>query len=247
MVHGPWTPNTLIQLSLIGGCQGQTIANVHHFEVTGAVEATLLSDTLAQSAAMAVGNDWRSNLQTPWLACHTNDYTLQRIQVQVLERPTQVNHRLVPQDITTGLPAPGTIAAAAADLSSAAVLKWKSVTAGRSHRGRTYVGPIAGASQLAGLVLAAFKTPLDAYVTAMITRYTGAGAGVALAGNFTIYSRPYSNVGVPTPEYQYTRRGPTGITIVTPPDYAGQSSFVVSGSTDTTLRSQRRRELGVGS
>lgn len=247
MVHGAWTPNTLVQLSLIGACQGQAIVNVHHFEASGGTEATLLSDTLAQTFAGNLAADWATNLKTAWLNAHPQDYSLTRVQVQVLERPGNVNHRLVPQDYTTGLPGAGTIAFNSGDLSSAAVLKWKSVTAGRSHRGRSYVGPINNGNIVGGVVQAGWKTFLDAYVTAMINRYTGAGAGAAAGYVFTIYSRPYSNTGVATPEYQYTRRGPTGITVVTPPDYAGQSSFVVSGSTDTTARTQRRRELGVGS
>lgn len=247
MVHGPWTPNTLTQLTLVGACQGQAIVNVHHFEASAGTEATLLNDGLAQTYAANLAADWAGNLLTPWRNCHTQDYSLVRLQVQVLERPGNVNHRLVPQDYTTGLPQPGLIAFNSGDMSTAAVLKWKSVTAGRSHRGRTYVGPINNGNVVGGVVQAGWKTPLDAYVTAMINRYTGLGAGAAAGYVLTIYSRPYSNTGVPTPEYQYTRRGPTGITVVTPGDYAGQSSFVISGSTDTTARTQRRRELGVGS
>lgn len=247
MVHGVWGPNTLTQLTLVGRCQGNAVVNVHHFEASAGTEATLLSDTLAQTYAANLGNDWRTNLQTTWLACHPNDYYLDSIRVQVLERPGNLNHRLVPQDITTGLPAAGTVASAAGDLSGAAVIKWKSVTAGRSHRGRTYVGPLLQSWILDGSLIAGAKTVIDAYQAAMITRYTGLGSGAAAGYVLTIYSRPYSNTGVPTPEYQYTRRGPTGITVITPPDYNGQSSFVLSGSTDSTARVQRRRELGVGS
>jgi hypothetical protein len=221
--------------------------NVHHFEASAGTEATLLTDTLAQTYAANLGNDWRTNLQATWLAAHPNDYYLDTIRVQVLERPGNVNHRLVPQDITTGLPAVGTLAGPAGDLSGACVIKWKSVTAGRSHRGRTYLGPVPGGNIVAGALVAGQKTVCDNYITAMINRYTGAGAGAAAGYVFTIYSRPYSNTGVPTPEYQYTRRGPTGISVQTPPDYNGQSSFILSGSTDTTARTQRRREVGVGS
>lgn len=247
VVHGPWVPNTLVQLSIIGSCQGQAIVNVHHFEASAGTEATLLSDTLAQTYALNLGNDWLTNEKVTWLALHTSDYSLTRLQVQVLERPGNVNHRLVPQDITTGLPSPGSLVEASDELSTCGVAKWKSVTAGRSHRGRTYIGPIAGSRITGGVLDASIKGNIDTYVSNMINRYTGLGAGAAAGYVFTIYSRPYSNTGVTTPEYQYTRRGPAGLTIVTPPDYAGQSSFVVSGSTDTVARVQRRREIGVGS
>ena len=75
----------------------------------------------------------------------------------------------------------------------------------------------------------------------MVNRYTGAGASAG-KWNLTIYSRPY-NQG----EYQYTVRDSTGLRVVSPPDYAGNSTFVTVGAVDNIGRVQRRREIGVGS
>jgi len=242
MVHAAWARNTICRLSLIGRCQGQTIVNVFHFEATTVHEATLGSDVVAQTSGATLATDWNTNLKTAYLAQLSSDYTLQTIRSQIVERPGQTDHILLATDNVTGLPGAGTSGAASDDMSTAVVIKWKSVLAGRHSRGRTYIGPVQEIISAAGLVSSA--TPFTAFKDAMITRYTGLGAGVVAGWNFTVYSRPYN-----APHGAYTVRVPgSGLTVVNnTTDYDGDSNFITSGKVDTILRTQRRRQIGVGS
>jgi hypothetical protein len=162
--------------------------------------------------------------------------------VQVLERPGQISHKLVATDYTTGLPAAGNSAlgSTGGSQTDCADIKWRSLLAGKSRRGRTYVGGLSDEMSSNGLLVAGHITACDAWITAM-GRYRSGGAD-ATAHRHTIYSRPYS-LG----QYQYTKRVGGNLTVVTPPDYNGDSNFVVGGTTDSVVRVQRRREIGVGS
>lgn len=243
MVHGNWTKNTIFKLGLIGRCQGQAIISNHYFEATGAKEALLIDDTVAQAAGDTLAADWRTNLRAAWLACHTNDYFLDRIDAQVVERPGNFEHRLLATSDTTGAPAVGTIAAPADDLATSAVIRWRSTLAGKHHRGRTYVGPLYDVGVAAGMVSdAPLIASLNAYGAAMIARYTGAGAGVIAGYNLTVYSRPYS-----APDGAYTKRVGGVLTVVNnTTDYDGDSTFISTYALDLVAREQRRREVGVG-
>lgn len=243
MVHGNWTKNTIFKLALVGRCQGQAVIANHYFEATGAKEALLISDAVAQAAGATLAADWRTNLRATWLAPHTGDYFLDRIDAQVVERPANFEHRLLATSDVTGAPAAGTVGANADDLASSAVIRWRSTLAGKHHRGRTYVGPLAPGTAAGGTLIAgAQTTAIDAYGAAMITRYTGAGAGVVAGYNLTIYSRPYS-----APNGAYTKRIGGVLTVVNATtDYDGDSTFVATHALDLVVREQRRREVGVG-
>jgi len=241
VVHGNWAHNSLIQLTLLGRCQLQQIVNVHHYEVSAAVEATLLTDTLANTQAGALADDWIANLKTTWLGCHTSDYFLDSVNAQVLERPGTYNHKLTAQERPLSTGNQGTLASAADDMTTAAVARWRTPIAGKSHRGRSYIGPLADSEVNAGLLTVDITTPLQAYLTAFLNRYTGTGA-VYTSGSMTIYSKPYN-----TGEYQYVKRVGGVLTVVTPPDYAGNSTFITAAAIDPRARVQRRREIGVGS
>jgi hypothetical protein len=74
---------------------------------------------------------------------------------------------------------------------------------------------------------------------AQTARYKPTGAHDSW--NLTIYSRPYDN-----PHGDYVKRVGGTLTVVSKPDYAGNSNFVIAHSVDGILRSQRRRQVGVG-
>ena len=67
-------------------------------------------------------------------------------------------------------------------------------------------------------------------------------AGSNLAFRLTIYSRPYNHL-----EYGYATGHNPSRTWYYPPDYDGDSTNVIAGTVDPTIRTQRRRQLGVGS
>jgi hypothetical protein len=246
MVHAAWSHNTMAELVLIGhGSSSLQIVNVHAFEASAVEEALFGGDAGANTSAIALRDDWIANLKTLWLACHnaTGDaYKLDTVGVQIVERPGQVSHRLGRQDSTLTSANTGTMGSSGGPLPAevAAVIRWKSLVATRHARGRTYVAPLdetLGSSN--GLVSAGLITALDAYATALRARYKPTGAHDSW--NLTIYSRPYDN-----PHGDYVKRVGGTLTVVSKPDYAGNSNFVIAHSVDGILRSQRRRQVGVG-
>lgn len=241
MVHPAWPKRTIFQLGLYGRCQAQAIVNIHHFEASATEEATFVVDDVAQASGQALVDDWVANLKTAWLACHTQDYTLERVTGQVIERPGQINHKLAAHESILAAANVGTINADADDMTTCVVVRWRTPNAGKSHRGRTYIGPLSEGSSVAGHTYNFIPGAFGDYATAMLARYKVLSGTSADRWIMTVYSRPYS-----TGEYQYATRKTGTLTVVTPPDYAGNSTNITAAFTDTTLRVQRRRELGVG-
>lgn len=240
MPNLPWPKRTLFQLSLTGIMLGQQVVNVHTFEASSITEALLLNDGLAQTESGKIADDWLTNCKTAYLATKPADYLLDRVACQVLERPGTFRHKLTPTERVNISPRVGTATGTCEDLQACAVIRWRTPNAGKSHRGRSYVGPIVREWVLDGRLAGLGITAITAYADAMKNRYTGAGSA-ADDWPMTIYSRPY-NAG----EYQYATRKTGSLTVVTPPDYAGDSTFVTDYALDTIIRVQRRRQIGVG-
>jgi hypothetical protein len=240
MVHSAWTHRTLARITMNGRFSGNAIVNVFHFEATTVSEATFTTDAAAQAALLALLADFTTTQTTTFLAIHSPGYTLQGLTGQILERPSNVSHALTAADYTTGYPKAGTNPFP--DIGStavAAVIKWRSLVAGKSHRGRTYVGPIPENDTTSGILAGNGPTRMGAFLTSMMNVYGPTGTN--LDWRLTVYSRPYDY-----PEYGYVKGSGPNRQMYFPPDYAGDSSNVLSGSVDTTLRTQRRREIGVG-
>lgn len=241
MPHGPWAKNTIFQLTIQATALGQRIVNVHHFEATGVMEATLIGDVLKLTACQQLIDAWQAAAYTQWRACHNAQYVVNMLRCQVVEVRNQVSRKLVPIEEIQSSGNTGTDAATQVDdTASSAVIKWRSTVAGKSHRGRTYLGPLPQTWTQDGVLQSAGVTAANAYGTAMIGAY-GASAGTDPNYRLTIYSRPYNHL-----EYGYATGKNPNRTWFYPPDYDGDSTNVVNHSVDPTLRTQRRRELGVG-
>lgn len=238
MVHGVWTKNDLARITLRAKVGVNDIINSHHFEATAAQQLLNVSDAAAQSWAQAIAADWITSLTASWRACHPNDYTLLNVVAQVLDRSGQLNHKLVQTE--NPVSSAGTVAGASAALSDACVTKWRSIGAGKHHRGRSYVGPIPQGYVLVGLVSATYTGLVNTYAQALLTRYSGLtpSEGALL----TIYSKPLD-----AGKQQWTKRVGPALTVFSNPDYDGDSSNVVSAIVDPIIRTQRKREVGVGS
>jgi hypothetical protein len=240
----PWASNTVAQLSLIGVCDTAQIVNTHFFEASEVIEAQLLNDQLAIEWSEGLVDDYITSLKAAYLACHTGDYTLQMVKCQVMERPGSFRHKLIPTERPQTAGNVGGIGVAAEATQVAVVIKWKTPQAGKSSRGRSYIGPVPPVLMSSGRLATgnADSPRYQQYADAMIARY-GALAGVeANAYRLTIYSKPY-NQG----EYQYATRKTGSLTVESPADYAGNSTNVTVAVVDPILRTQRRREIGVGS
>lgn len=239
MVHGPWTHNTMAELVLLGRIAGQQVVNVHAFEASAVEEALFVTlDTSANASAIVLRDDWVTNLKAQYLAVMASNYVLETVGVQIVERPGLVSHRLGRQDVTPAAPA-GTRANACSRLQVAAVMQWKSLLATRHARGRTYFPAVEDVLADIGVLSPAVQTAYNTYAAAMIARYKPGGTHDSW--NFTVYSRPYT-----APAGDYTKRIGGALTVVHKPDYVGDSNFITSSHLDPTLRTQRRREIGVG-
>lgn len=241
MPNIPWAFKTVTQLTLIGVCDTSQIVNVFHFMADPTYDNTLTSDGLAATAAAGLAADWITTTKPVWLACHASDYTLQLVKAQVIERPGQFRRKLSTTETTLTSTNTGTLGYAADNLHTAACLRWRTAVAGKTFRGRTYIGPVPNAQNTNGTITTAERTTYVAFGTHMLATWGTSG----LYGDkweLVVYSRPY-NMG----EYGYPRGHNPNRTWFYPPDYGGLATVVTASNLDPNLRVQRRRELGVGS
>jgi len=239
MPHGVWAHNDIAQISLIGAINSQQIVLRHNFEAPGAVQATLTTDALKQAWATSVRNDWRTNLLTTFRAMLSTDYSLVTIRAQIVEANGAYEHRLVSTDDVASLPLAGTLAQTQQVLTNAGVIRWRSLFASRSQRGRTFV-PLPGGGTTGGLVNTGNVTVLSAYAAALVARY-GANSPTFADATLTVYSRPFDE----NERYRIDRHThPPTVTAI--PVYDGNSANVVSQTVDPYARVQRRREFGRG-
>jgi hypothetical protein len=230
-----------MQLAIIGTALGQQIVNIHSFQASTAQETSFTSDGAAATACAALVTDWNTNQKASWLLCHPVDYALVQLRGQVIERPGNRNHRLTPTEFAASGNGTALGGVAAEDPQTAAVLKWRTPQAGKSYRGRTYVGPVIVSWVVDGRLSATAQTAYQAYSSSLMTAYGSAG-GAPITWALTIYSRPYDNG-----EYGYVKGQGPNRQFYFPPDYNGHAVNVTNASLDPIVRVQRRRQIGVGS
>lgn len=240
MTHGVWTHNTICQLAIIGAAFGQQIVNVHHFEAGGVLEGTFLNDSVRVTEQGNLIASWNTSIKTAWLAMLPADYSLIMLRAQVLEVPNLRAHRLTPTE-TAGTGIGTAVGLGTAEVTSpAGNVKWRTPVAGKSHRGRTFVGPLSQNAFSNGLLAAGAVTLFDAYRTAMGTTFVQ--TVVPRTGwTLTIYSRPYDYK-----KYGYVKGKGPDREFFFPEEYDGNSTMVTASATDAVVRSQRRRQIGVG-
>jgi len=241
MPHGAWAHNTIYQLSILATQQGQRIVNVHHFEATALADGAATLDVAKLALCQTLIDAWQAAAYTQWKALHIAGYVVNTLRAQVVQVRGQVDKMLVPVEETQSSSNLGTDTDLNIDdMVSSANIKWRSTTAGKKHRGRTYVGPLPTGWTLNGMLQSTGVTACNAYGNAMISTF-GVTAGSSADFRLTIYSRPYNHL-----EYGYaTGKNPNRIWYY-PPDYDGDSTNVVNFVVDPILRTQRRREIGVG-
>jgi hypothetical protein len=226
----PWGHRTVATLALYTSLLGQQCVNVWSFEHK---PPDPIDDAGRLNDCQWLIDDWIAHIQGAWATMTPGALSLVRLVAQV-----QQPRRLAPVEHVYDPGAVGAIGGDVPNPSAAAVIQWRSLYATRFSRGRSYIpgltaGMMAG-GKLTGAQIALYKTFADA----MVARY-GDGSVAQAVWDFTIYSRPYDH------EY-YTKRVNKVLTVVDKTNYAGNSSHVVSGRVDPTIRTQRRRELGVG-
>lgn len=239
MVHADWSHNTIFQLVLHGKHNTNDNVNVFNFEATAAREALMTTDALAVTEAGTIVDDWIANLQTAWLAAISLNYTLPRLTCQVVERPGEYEHRLTAVERFPSGPPAGAVSSDASAATPAGVIRWRSTVASRSARGRTFVPAVPENHASSGVADSTQTGLWETFAAAMIARYP-AGTTNAGGAQFTVYSRPY--------DHSYYVKRVAGVPeVIHLTDYAGNSNLITGHAIDPNLRSQRRREIGVGS
>jgi hypothetical protein len=241
MPHASWGDRTVAQLSIIGRAFGQSVVNVFHFQAEPTLEATFLTDDIARSATETLLEDWQTNLMSPWRGCHNGEYSVLMLRAQVLERPSNYEHRLTPTEVAITSGGAGLDAGNAVNATGSGVIRWRTARAGKRYRGRSYVGPVTSSWSENGVLTSDYITLLNTFGNAMKTRY-GAGGLPADTWVQTIYSRPFDQGDYGYPQGTHPNR-----VFFYPDAYAGDATNVTDFAIDTTLRSQRRRQIGVGS
>lgn len=159
--------NSLIRVNWLGRCFGQRIILTTGYkktEVPGALddEAELngVIDDLIVGGAV--------DLLTDYMACLPASYSLEEVRAQqvYIQRLTAVQRVII---------TPGTHASPATVANDAACITLKGPLAGAKYRSNKHIGPIPDAASASGLLVAGFKTKLDALAGAMLTPVVLAG------------------------------------------------------------------------
>jgi hypothetical protein len=229
------------QLSIIGQAFGVSIVNTHHFQAAGTQESSMTSDALAQAAGTTLANAWITTAKTAYLECVTMDYSMIMVRAQIIERPNQWRHRLTPSEVSSTGAGTAGASESAEDAFVSANLKWRTARAGKSYRGRTYFGPCAQGWRTNGTLNSQGVTALELYRDVMLNTWGANKAPASTTWVLTVYSRPY-NKG----EYGYVIGSGPNREFFYPDEYAGAATDIGVGAADPILRTQRRRQLGVG-
>jgi hypothetical protein len=240
MPNLPWPDRTICQLAIMGSAGGNSIVNVLHFQASPVLQAAISTDAAAQLAVGTLVDDWWTNMAASWRGCHPDAYTVNMLRGQILERTGFFRRRFTPVERIYTTNNQGTSGGAVNNYTVSGVVRWRTALAGKRFRGRTYIGPLTVVQVSAGRLSASGAAEINTFADAHVDRYGTGGVPPDLWIQ-TIYSKPYNKF-----EYQYTQRGPTGLVIVSPDDYAGNAEDVTTYAVDSILRSQRRREVGVG-
>lgn len=205
------------ELAIKATCLSQQIVATHHLRAEGAGDMSTVIPTA-----------WNTSLKASWLASLPTIYSLSILACRQINPPGPVGVEFTPTGTITG-----NVNTAISTLVLAGVIKWTSAYVGRSRRGRTFVGPLTADSAVNGTLIAGRVTQLQAYVTAMLALWGPGGTGVADA-RLVIWSRTIADS-----------------TSQSPPPAMGNvlsaSAYVTAGNAQAIARTQRRRELGVGS
>jgi hypothetical protein len=161
---------------------------------------------------------WRAAMETSWRSVIAAGLTINAYRAQRVVPGGDARSELFPSSSNTSTGS-GSVQATQV----AALISWQTARAGRSYRGRTYLGPVPGTFAAGSTLITAGTNAYNAFIAAMMGAYGPAGSDADF--ELAIISRVQAGTELTTP-------------IATP---------VVSGVVRNVLATQRRRRLGVGS
>jgi hypothetical protein len=237
--HPAWPAGrvTVARVNMIGHVAQTQIVTTWHFGIGAPT-----TDAATQTALQTLLTSIDANVRVAYLGCKPQDYVLDVIRGQAIQRATVAHLSLAPLDQVPTTTA-GTVVANASSLTDCVVLKMRTALGGKHHRGRNYIGPIwPNVLPVEGVLTdATSKGYFNALITALNT-YKFGGTHYA-DGSLGIYSRPL-HAG----EQQWAVRVGSTLTVRSnAAAYTGDFQEVTSMVYDWTLRELHRREVGVGS
>jgi hypothetical protein len=166
--------NDIVAVTAMGNSFGQQIMLTHTYVVLG--DAPLVNsintDLDAVLTAWDVGGV--NDVRTPYLACLSATYTLDRFRAQRI-RPGRSAYR----DKLLGFAGtnvnPSTVAC------DAGAINLRTFLPGRGHYATKHIGPAPDGASAAGLLTAAYKNLLGALANKLITAFVPVGLGCTLA------------------------------------------------------------------
>jgi hypothetical protein len=205
------------ELSVVGRCLGQEIVNVFHFRAMA-----------AGNLASAIAADFNTNMKTSFLANLPAAYQLQTLKCQQINPVGPIGIDYAPTGTTVGA-----LATNPSTLAATAVIGWTTAYVGRSRRGRTFYGPMAGDQYTSDSLIAGRVTGITTFVTTFMGRYLSGGTFAATA---------QAVVWSPTIAGQYSQATPPAMG-----DPTSASAYILNAVVRTLIHTQRRRATGVGS
>lgn len=205
------------RLAVVGDLAGQQVVNVYHYRQTSA-------NTSANSdvASLAIAFDELALATDVLTDPLSDDLTWQLLQSRSFPLPGTP-----PVGSDRAVNYPGLRASPALPPSNAVVVKRKTAFLGRAYRGRIFLPGLPSAAAVDGLITAAgtYQAEIGVIASFLKTPIQAAAAG---SPSF----QPELCKVIPKP--------------IPPPDFMYQATDVTASGFDKIIRSQRRREIGVG-
>lgn len=167
-------PNTF-QVSVHGLSHGNEVVNVFSYYRVGGINAT---------EAQQIAISWRDTNLANLLACLNNSYAAQKIVVKNLHIAGGPVYELA----LVG-PYPGARGGDASPGNVALALSWRTSSATRSGRGRSYLGPIAETDTIGDTVISALLSLIAVFANTMVTSPPIIGSNLAVASRKFLITR----------------------------------------------------------
>lgn len=205
------------ELAIKAVCLSQQIVAIHHVRAESAGDHSTTIPTA-----------WNTTAKGAWLAQLPAAYSLQVLACRQINPVGPVGVEFTPTGTIVG-----TTVTQPSTLVACGVIKWTTSYVGRSRRGRTFYGPLGGDQYTGGNLIAGVRTNIQAYVTALLGLW-GTGGSDSANNRLVVWSRTIAE--------NISQSPPPAIG-----DPASAAAYIMAGSAQSIVRTQRRRELGVGS
>lgn len=173
----------------------------------------------AAATLSGLASDFEANLLATWMGPSGNGFSCNLLRVRDVVPGTGagVDHSVVPAI------AGGAGTSEGLPFQNAAVITWRTALSGRAYRGRSFLCGMSEGHQTAGTLDSGEISLMQTIITNILARYGGSGASALY--RFGVVSRTLNGVARPVPVW----------------------TQIEAGVARSLVKTQRRREIGVGS